>query len=176
MNGEHSRNEEPGFGAAEKLDSSIVPVMREAVAMVQLVLFGQLREKLAGRYSDWKSEDFRRLVGCVVSDLFGTPALDKNSVAFARKHFNVVEKELWTLAENVPDLLPFLTDALRMQTLCDHEEGVNSLPTLLRARAIGVLRQERNLPMPSTFMLAVRQLGATHGLVKPPQATDPGAE
>lgn len=158
------------------LDGKVVPVMREAVATVQLVLFGQLKEKLAGRYPDWSPEDYRRLIGCVVNDLFGTPAGDKESLAFARHHFAEVEKELRMVAENVPDLLPFLTDALRMQTLCDHEEGINSLPTLLRARAVGVLQEERILPMPSTFMLSVRQLGSMHGLVKPPPVRDPAAE
>jgi len=176
MNGQHSRNDEAGRAPEAQLDSRIIPVMREAVATVQLVLFGQLKEKLAGRYPDWDQEDFKRLVGCIVNDLFGTPGRDMDSLAFARHHFAVVEKELRMVAENVPDLLPFLTDALRMQTLCDHEEGINSLPTLLRARAVSVLQEERTLPMPSTFMLAVRRLGALHGLVKPPPVRDPAAE
>ena len=88
------------------------------------------------------------IVGCIVNDLFGTPAQDEDTVQFARKHFDSIEKELWGLAEIVPDLLPVLTDALRMQTLCDHEEGVNSLSTLLRAQALKVLQEERALPMP----------------------------
>jgi hypothetical protein len=176
MNEEHFARGDAGRSPGEHLDGRIVPVMREAVATVQLVLFGQLKEKLAQGYPDWSPEDYRRLVGGVVNDLFGTPARDKDSLAFARQHFAVVEKELRMVAENVPDLLPLLTDALRMQTLCDHQEGINSLPTLLRARAVGVLQHERTLPMPSTFMLAVRQLGSMHGLVKPPPVRDPAAE
>ena len=109
----------------------------------------------------------------VVNDLFGTPAQDKESLEFASEHLDVVEKELRAIAENVPEMLSFLTDALRMQTLCDHEEGVNSLPTLLRAKAVGVLQEERAVPMPSTFMLAVRQLGSTHGLLKPMETQNP---
>jgi len=175
MNGKRPMSEESDRESVEKLDSRVIPVMREAVETVQLVLFGQLKEKLADTYSDWDFEDFRRLVGCVVNDLFGTPAQDKDSVAFVRKHFDVVEQELRMVAENVPEMLPFLTDALRMQTLCDHEEGMNSLPTLLRARAVGVLQQERTLPMPSTFMLSVRQLASMKGLVKPLHASDPDA-
>lgn len=162
--------------SGERLDSKVIPVMREAVVTVQLVLFGQLKEKLAEQYEGWNSEEFRRLVGCIVNDLFGTSPADKESIEFARIHLDVIEKELWKIAENVPDLLPFLTDALRMQALCDHEEGVNSLPTLLRARAVGVLQEERTIPMPSTFMLAVRQLGSKYNFLKPMEMKDSSAE
>ena len=141
--------------------------MREAVAIVQMVLFGELKKALAARYDSWDREDFRRLVGSIVSDIFGTPAQDPDARRFSREHFDVIEDELHSLAANVPDILPHLTDALRMQTLCDHEEGLNTLPTLLRARALGVLQEERPIPMPSTFMILVRQLGARHGLVEP---------
>ena len=73
----------------------------------------------------------------------------------------------------VPDLLPLLTDALRMQVMCDHEQGRNSLSTLLRARALAILQEERPLPLPSTFMLAVRRLGVEHGLLQPHQTAEP---
>jgi len=171
-----NRDDRAGEGSADRLDSRVVPVMREAVATVQLVLFGQLKNRLADSYRNREPEAFRRLVGCIVNDLFGTPSRDRESIDFARDHFEQVESELWALEKNIPELLPILTDALRMQTLCDHEEGINSLPTLLRARALGILQEEREVPMPSTFMLAVRRLGAEHGLVKPMEVRDPGAE
>jgi len=154
----------------ERLDSKVVPVMREAVATVQLIFFGQLKEALAGKYPELAPEEFRKLVGCIVNDLFGTTQQDRESLAFARKRMEVIEKELWALAETVPDMLPHLTDALRMQTLCDHEEGINSLPTLLRAREFGALQEDRTIPMPSTFMLAVRRLGVTYGLLQQMEA------
>ena len=159
-----------------KLDSKVIPVMREAVATVQLVLFGQLKEKMAKTYTEFPAEEFLRLIGCIVNDLFGTPAQDQDSVEFAKKNSEVIEKELWKLADYVPEMLPFLTDTLRMQTLCDHEEGINSMPTLLRARALGILQEERTLPMPSTFMLSVRQLGSKYGLLEPMEMKDPSAE
>lgn len=158
------------------LDSKVVPVMREAVATVQLVLFGQLKALLASEYSGKSKEDFAKFVGCIVNDLFGIPARDQEMAAFARAHLDEIEKELWKLEGNIPELLPILTDALRMQTLCDNEEGINSLPTLLRAQALGVLQEERTIPMPSTFMLAVRQFGAKHGLLESMEMRDPSAE
>ena len=171
MNSEQERdgvNEQP-----EKLDSRVIPVMREAVALVQMVLFRQLKEGLAGKYSSWNQEEYIRLVGCIVNDIFGTPATDPDSMQFARTHIETIEEEMRTLAKTVPDILPHLTDALRMQTLCDREEAVNTLPTLLRARALGVLQEERTIPMPSTFMILVRKLGAEHGLVEKLQPIPP---
>jgi hypothetical protein len=91
---------------------------------------------------------------------------------FARRHIETVEEELRALAGNVTEILPHLTDALRMQTLCDREEGINTLPTLLRARALGVLQEDRSIPLPSTFMILVRQLGTGYGLVEPMQASE----
>ncbi len=160
----------------EQLDSRVIPVMREAIAMVHMVCFRELKDKLADRFKDWEPAEFRRLVGAVISDIFGTPAPDGESVRFARQHQDTVEKELWALADNLPDLLPHLTDALRMQTLCDHEQGINSIPTLLRARTVGVLMEERPIPMPSTFIILVRQLGARYGMLEPMQAADPASE
>lgn len=159
-----------------KVDNRVLPVMREAVAVVQLVLFTVLKTELAGRYIQWPPEDVRRLAGCVVSDLFATPAADREFAGFARENLELVEEELRGLAAAVPDLLPLLTDALRMQVMCDHEEGLNSLPTLLRARALGILQEDRPLPLPSTFMLAVRRLGVEHGLLQSlPQSTETDA-
>lgn len=151
----------------ERLDSRIVPVMREAVAAVQLVLFAALKKDFALRYAEWPPADILRLAGCVVGDLFASPPADPESARFANERRELVEAELRRLPGSCGDLLPVLTDALRMQILCDHEEGINSLPTLLRARALGLLLEERPLPLPSTFMLSARSLGVEHGLLQP---------
>lgn len=163
-----------GQGAAEdRLDNRLIPVMREAVTAVQLVLFTVLKHEFAARYGAWPAETTRRLAGCVVNDLFASPQADPESARFVRENRDRVEEELRGLASRVPDLLPQLTDALRMQVMCDHTEGFNSLPTLLRARALGILQEDRPLPFPSTFMLAVRRLGVEHGLLQPLQSEEP---
>ncbi|MHB8790276.1 MAG: hypothetical protein ACYDBT_10395 [Desulfobulbaceae bacterium] len=169
--------QQAGQGAAgDRLDNRVLPVMREAVAAVQLVLFARLKKMFGESCHEWLLEDRRRLAGCVVNDLFASPAADQESAQFAAEHRDRVEQELRNLAAGVPDLLPLLTDGLRMQVMCDHEQGLNSLTTLLRARALGILQEERPLPLPSTFMLAIRRLGVENGLLQPLPAEDPVAE
>ncbi|MCW5209238.1 hypothetical protein VU10_03410, partial [Desulfobulbus sp. US1] len=48
-----------------------------------------------------------------------------------------------------------------------------SIPCLLLAKELGLLNEERELPLPSTFMLSVRKLGAESGLVKPMTSAPP---
>ncbi len=153
----------------QRIDSRIIPVMREAVFMVQMILFRTLKEDIAGRYSDWPGPHHTRLAGAVVNNLFGSHPSDPEVAEFARRNRELVEEELRGLAERCSHLAPHLTDALRMQTICDNQEGIHSIPSLLMARALGILQEERPLPLPSTFMTTVRQLAAEHGLVEPMQ-------
>jgi len=173
-----SREQKPGVLNKKngQVDNRVIPVMREAVALVQMVLFRELKDTLAAKYTDLAEEEFRRFIGCLVNDVFGTPAQDPESAAFARRHRDAVEEELRTLAVRVPDILPHLTDALRMQTICDKEEGLNTLPTLLRAKALGILQEDRPLPMPSNFMISVRGLGARYGLLESLVGASPASE
>ncbi len=159
----------------ERIDSRIIPVMREAVFMVQMILFRTLKDNISCRYQDWTGEQHTRLAGAVVNNLFGSHPSDPAVADFARQNRELVEEELRGLAGRCSHLAPHLTDALRMQTICDNQEGIHSIPSLLMARALGILQEERPLPLPSTFMTTVRQLAAEHGLVEPMQpAVAPG--
>jgi hypothetical protein len=91
--------------------------------------------------------------------------VDDAVTAFAAENRELVERELRELALRFGDLTPVLTDALRMKTICDNQEGIHSIPSLLMARALGLLQEDRPLPLPSTFMLQVRKLAAEHGLI-----------
>lgn len=157
--------------AAPQFDSKVVPVMREAIVMVQMILYQRLKDDVQKRYQDWSDQEKQWLAGAVVNNLFGTEAADRDVNIFARKQRQLIEQELWELKGRVDDLIPHLTDALRMQTICDNHEGIHSLPCLLMAKELGLLEEERVLPMPSTFMIAVRKLGAEYGLVEALQAT-----
>uniref|UniRef100_UPI004055C4CC hypothetical protein n=1 Tax=Candidatus Electrothrix sp. TaxID=2170559 RepID=UPI004055C4CC len=152
--------------AAPALDTKIIPVMREAITTVQMILFQRLKESISQRYTDCLEEETILLAGAVVNNLYGTEAVDPQVNQFARHHRELIEEELRCLSSQVAELIPYITDSLRMQTLCDNQEGVHSIPCLLLARELGVLDEERDLPLPSTFMLSVRKLGKQAGLVK----------
>ncbi len=152
--------------AAPEFDAKIIPVMREAIVMVQMILYQRLKDDVQKRYQDWSDQEKIWLTGAVVNNLFGTEAADPEVNDFARKHRELIEQELRELKDRVKDLVSHLTDAMRMQTICDNHEGIHSLPCLLMAKELGLLDAERVLPMPSTFMIAVRKLGAEYGMVE----------
>jgi len=152
--------------AAPEFDSKIVPIMREAIVMVQMVLYLRLKEDVQQRFQDWSDREKKWLSGAVINNLFGTEAADPEVNVFARNNRELIEQELRELKERINDLVPLVTDTLRMQTICDNHEGIHSIPCLLMARELCLLDEERVLPMPSTFMIAVRKLGAEYGLVE----------
>jgi hypothetical protein len=156
--------------AAPEFDSKLIPVMRQAVTLVQMLLFRCLKDDLQQRHQDWPEQKNIRLAGAVVNNLYGTEAADQQVNLFAREHRPLIEEELRCLRSCAEELIPHITDSLRMQTICDNHEGIHSIPNLLLAREIGLLDEERPLPMPSTFMQSVRQLGADAGLVRAMEA------
>jgi hypothetical protein len=159
--------------AAPEFDPKIVPVMREAIVMGQMIMYQRLKEDVQTRYQDWPDQEKIRLAGGVVNNLFGTVAADPKVNAFVREHRELVEQELRELKTRVSDLIPYLTDALRMQTICDNHEGIHSIPCLLMAKELELLDEERVLPMPSTFMIAVRKIGSEYGLVEAMESSVP---
>ena len=152
------------------VDNKVIPVMREAIMTVQMILFKALRQDIHDRYVDCAEPHHNRLAGAVINNLFGTQPQDAAVIAFAANNRELVERELRELAMQVPTLLPLLTDALRMKTICDNQEGIHSIPSLLMAKALGILQEDRPLPLPSTFMLQVRTLAVQHGLIATMQA------
>ncbi len=152
-----------------RVSSKLIPVIREAVTTVQMVAYKILVADIAGRRLELAETDRRQLAGAVINNLFGSEPSDPEVRAFQRGNRELVEEELHLLATSLKTLSPSLTDALRMQTICDNQEGLHSIPSLLMAKTLGVLQEERALPMPSTFMLSVRSLAVHHGLVEPMQ-------
>ena len=61
-----------------------------------------------------------------------------------------------------------LTDALRMQSLCDQMDDVEGESYLEQAQGTGILIGERDLPLPNSFMDMVRRMGKAFGLIIPP--------
>lgn len=157
---------------AEK-KSQLVRSLREGVGLVQMVLYKEVRTNLMRKRPDLDKMHLTMLAGAITNEVLGTQNPEKKFVRFRQENWGAIEQELLNIKEEQAPLRELLTDALRIQTLCDHQEGVDSSATLLRAKELDFLVEEREIPLPSSFMTAVRQLGEQHNLLLPPLHISP---
>jgi len=152
--------------------SRLIHVLREGVTVVQMILFKEIRDFLARKYPNQESSHLSVLAGTITNELFNTVNPDEKFKRFRNKNRGVIEQELLGLAEEFPQLRGILSDALRIQTLCDSQEGNENPDLLKKANELGILIAERDIPLPSIFMTRVRELGADHNLIMPPVQID----
>lgn len=153
--------------------SQLIPVLREGLSVVQMVVFKELRAGLAARHPDGEASFVSMLAGAVTNELFGTPNQEARFVQFRRENRGIIEQELLDLPTQAPHLRAPITDALRVAALCDSQEGLgDDTSALNRADALGILIRDRDIPLPSTFMTMVRELGSRHHLITPPVQSD----
>jgi hypothetical protein len=153
--------------------SQLVKSLREGVSLVQMVLYKEVRSNLMSRRSEQDKLHLTMLAGAITNEVFGTQNPEEKFVRFRQENWGSIEQELLNLKEDLDSLRALLTDALRIQTLCDHQEGGDSSTTLLRAKELDFLLEEREIPLPSSFMTAVRELGEHHNLLLPPLHISP---
>ena len=153
--------------------SKLIGALREGVALVQMVFFKEIKAVLEEKHPDKDLSSHLMLAGAITNELFGTPNPEDKFVAFRQENRELIEQEMSGLAESLPHLRNSLTDALRVQTLCDNQDGVEDPGVLQTAEALGVLVTERNLPLPSSFMTLVRGLGEQYQLVVAPVQITP---
>lgn len=154
--------------------SQLIPVLREGLSVVQMIVFKEMRNALQGKYPDRASTELSMLAGAIVSELFGSPNPEEKFVQFREKNWGIIEQELLSLHADMPGLCPPITDALRILVLCDSQEGNRDTTGLLtRADSLGVLIKDRDIPLPSAFMGLVRTLGHQHNLIIPPVQINP---
>lgn len=146
----------------------LLPILRQGVEVVKMIWFKELKGLLLRRFAEREPAYGAKLAGAMVNELFGTPNQEPVFVAFVAENRLLIEG-LWPVVagELAPLLIP-LTDALRIQVLCDHQEGIDSAALLLQAQAHGVLLGERELALPHSFIDLVRKLGGFHGMLIPP--------
>lgn len=150
------------------MEGKLVPILREAVDIIKMVLFKELRRSLQNRLAGRRPEELAMLCGAIVNEVFGTPNPAAEFAAFAKTNRHVIDAELKALHLNAQRLMAPVTDALRVQFLCDHQEGWDTQVTLARAEAMGILLTDRDVPLPRTFIDLARRLGAAHNLITPP--------
>lgn len=148
--------------------SELINVLREGIGVVQMVIFKELRDSFAKKYPERDATQRAMLVGAIINRLFGLENPEEKFQKFNQKNQATIEQELIGFAENFPNLLHRLTDALRIQVLCDSQEGEDSSSALEQAAELGILIKDREIPLPSTFMTLIRQLGEEHGLTIAP--------
>jgi len=149
-------------------ESKLIPILREGVEIVKMISFKKLKETLAKKHPGQENAFIAKLAGALVNTIFGAPAHEEPFAVFARSHANLIAHEQAKVAAMLEELRIPLTDALRIQSLCDHQEGLDSTAILRQAQDTGILLADRDLPLPHSFIELVRRLGSGFGLLLPP--------
>lgn len=153
--------------------SQLISVLREGVSLVQMVLFKEVRAILIKKMAGEEPSRISMLAGATTNEVFGTPNPEERFVTFREKNWGTIEQILLSLKDDIPTICPEVSDALRVQALCDHQTGEESGETLVRAKTYGILVEDRDIPLPSVFMTTVRELGKKHNLISPPMEISP---
>lgn len=156
-----------------KVPEKLIASLREGIAVVQMIFFKELKTVVLTTHGDKSPEFVSMLCGSITNKVFGTQNTEQRFVDFRATNKGAIEQQLISLKDDLPHMRKPLTDALRIQVLCDSHENSDSSQTLIDADKIGFLVQERELPMPSTFMTVIRSLGEQHGLIIPPVQITP---
>ncbi len=153
---------------AENKNSRLIPILREGVAVIQMIFFKEMKQIIASKHADLDLPSQTMLAGAITNEIFGTHNLEEKFQIFREQHKGAIEQELLSLSTELPQLIGPLADALRIQTLCDNQEGIDSSHVLKLADSCNLLPMEQELPLPSAFMDKVRHLGGHYNLVIPP--------
>ncbi len=156
----------------DKKNSRLIPILREGIAVIQMIFFKELKTVVTKNHPDLEASVLTMLAGAITNELFGSHNPEEKFQKFRNKYQGTIEQELLSLSDELPQLTAPLADALRIQTLCDNQEGVDSAHVLKQADSFGMLPQDRDIPMPSAFMETVRTLGSVHKLIIPPVDID----
>ncbi len=154
-------------------NSKLVASLREGVAIVQMIFFKELKNIIASKNQDKDPTYISMLCGAVTNEIFGTRNTEERFETFRTENLATIEQYLLSVKDDLPAMRKPLTDALRVQVLCDSQEGSDSSATLTNAGQLGILVQERDIPLPSTFMTVIRTLGEKHGVIIPPAQITP---
>ena len=155
-----------------EFESKLIPVMREGVEVVKMICFKKLSSSLEARYPEYDKKFRSLLTGAVLNEIFGTPNNQEPFISFGSDNREIIKDEVNGLALHLEEMRIPLTDALRMQTICDKMDSVEDDQTLKLAVEVGILIEERDIPLPHKFMEMVRRIGNTLGLIIPPLPSD----
>ena len=155
------------------VEPQLVPSLREGIQVIKMVLYQELKSLLLSRHKSKDPVYVNNLTGAVVNDLFGSTPAESAMQAFSRVNLEALENTSRLISEQLDHLRIPLTDALRIQFLCDSHEGNDSTVVLEKAEKQGILIVERDVPLPGAFMNIVRSFGRAYGILDPQAVTPP---
>jgi hypothetical protein len=149
------------------IEREFIPSLREGVDIIRMVFFQKMRDFLAEKYPDREKSFYGMAGGAVMNELFATPNPEPKFVQFFKDNQDIIVYELEQISANFPDFCIALTDALRIHYLCNFQEEIDDAEPLVlaRARELGVLLEDRDVPLPKEFMEFVYRIGKAHGLL-----------
>jgi len=147
-------------------NSKLIPVLRDGVDVIQMVFYKRLKEYLGPKYESKGAAYINQICGAVVNELFGVENMAAPYSDFLKNNKMEIQTEIDLIASQLEDMRIPLTDALRIQFLCDSLEGVDSELMLKRAEGCGILIVERQIPLPKNFMSLVRKLGEKFNILQ----------
>ncbi len=140
-------------------ENRLIPILREGIHVIKMVLFKTVRNGLAERHPHQERSFINQLTGAVINEIFCTPNHEEPFLSFTITNRPLIDEGMKRIADDFPELRIPLTDALRVQFLCDSQEGLDNPTMLTQARDLGILIVERDIPLPDHFMTLARSLG-----------------
>ncbi len=154
-------------------EPQLVPTLREGIDVIKMILYKELKSLLISRHKDRKSVNVNLLTAAVVNALFGVPHSGPAVETVSRADLDTIERTCRLIAAEFDHLRIPLTDALRIQFICDDLEGFDSSAMLEKAERYEILIVERDVPLPGAFMGIVRSFGRAYGILDPLPSTAP---
>jgi hypothetical protein len=146
------------------MESKLIPILREGIDVIKMIFFKELKKGIIDSYPNESPVIQGKLAGAVLNEIFGVVNHEPKFMEFAITNKEQISEILAEIPEKHPDMLIPLTDALRIQFLCDSQEGNDDQSTLQKAQELNILC-ERDMPMPQNFLYLVRRLGSSLNLL-----------
>ena len=150
-----------------EIEPKLVPILREGIDVIKMVVYVVLKSMLTSQYPELKAEEINLFSGAVVNSLFGVQNMEEPFKTFEKENRTRIKDVLNRFATTCDHIKIPLTDALRIQFLCDDYEGIDSASVLERAKKHNLLILERDVPMPGAFMSIVRRFGTAYKILDP---------
>ena len=159
-----------------EVENRLIPVLRDGINLVKMVFFKELKAHLAQTYPERDPAELGKLSGAILNLVFGTPNSAEPFASFVEDNKALIDREIGQVASRFENLRIPLTDALRVQFLCDSQEGLQNEAALKSAQDLGILITDRAVPLPKNFMILVRRIGQAYGLIEPVEGVDDGGQ